>query len=139
LPNPPGAPKANLDWDEIGKLLAFGCKTTKIASQFGVSERTLYTRCEQDLNIKYTEFSQGKRSKGDNILQAKQFQEAMNGNITMLIWLGKQRLEQREPKDNPKDTVTNNTFYCNYDPRDPKQVLSKTLSATDTESATQRD
>jgi DNA invertase Pin-like site-specific DNA recombinase len=63
-----GRPKANLNWDEIGKLLAAGCPTTKIASQFGVNERTFYDRCNKDLGIPYSEFSRVKRSKGDNIV-----------------------------------------------------------------------
>jgi uncharacterized protein YjcR len=36
-----GRPKANLDWEEIGKLLIAGCKTVDIASQFAVDVTTL--------------------------------------------------------------------------------------------------
>ena len=95
----PGRPKVKLDWDEIGKLLTAGCKTVSIAEQFGVAVKTLYDRCEEDNNIGYALFSQEMKSKGDNLLQAAQFKNAMGGNTSMQIWLGKQRLGQKEKED----------------------------------------
>ena len=40
------------------------------------------------------------KQKGDSILKAKQFESAITDkNITMQIWLGKQRLGQREKQE----------------------------------------
>lgn len=36
------------------------------------------------------------RERGKSSLRRKQFEMAMNGNVTMLIWLGKQHLGQTE-------------------------------------------
>lgn len=36
------------------------------------------------------------RAKGRRSLQAKQFEVAMKGNVSMLIWLGKQLLGQKD-------------------------------------------
>jgi len=85
-----------IDWDTVGKLLEADCKTTDIARQLGISEMTLYRRCKADLNVSYVTFSQQKKMLGDNLLRAKQYQTAMSGNVTMQIWLGKQRLGQTD-------------------------------------------
>lgn len=85
-----------LDWDKIGKLLEANCKTSDIAAQFGCNVQTIHRRCKSDLGISFVGFSQQKRSSGDNLLRAAQFSAAMNGNTTMQIWLGKQRLGQRD-------------------------------------------
>lgn len=94
-----GRPPVKLDWDEIGKLMIAGCSTASIARQFGVSDRTLYDRCEQDLGMKLSHFSQEKRTKGDNLLRQAQFKNAMEGNTSMQIWIGKNRLDQSDKQE----------------------------------------
>ena len=42
-----GRPKAELDLDEVDKLLALGVPKTRIAENFGVSRMTLHTRLEE--------------------------------------------------------------------------------------------
>jgi len=85
-----------IDWDIVDKLLEAGCPGTEIAPHFGVHYETLYDRAYTDHGIMWTEYSQQRRSKGDSNLRVKQYQEAMKGDRGMLIWLGKQRLDQRE-------------------------------------------
>jgi hypothetical protein len=43
-------------------------------------------------------------------LKRKQFQVAMGGNVTMLIWLGKVYLKQRELRDPPPVDDGDTTF-----------------------------
>jgi hypothetical protein len=92
-------PKANIDWDKVGKYLQKQCSAVGIAGLFGISTDTLYLRCKQDLNIDFTAFSEQKKSEGKELLRAKQFDAAMAGDKVMLVWLGKQYLEQREKSD----------------------------------------
>ena len=42
-----GRPKAELDLEEIDKLLALGVPKTRIAKDFGISRMTLHTRLEE--------------------------------------------------------------------------------------------
>ena len=48
--------------------------------------------------MSFTHYSQKMRAKGDSVLRHKQFDKAVkgDGDNTMLIWLGKTRLGQRE-------------------------------------------
>jgi len=103
-----GRPKAVIDWNQVGKLCEAGASGVGIAATIGVDEGTLRKRCEADNNCSFSEFSQQKRAKGDELLRSKQFQVAMAGDKTMLIWLGKQRLNQSDKSDtNITADVTN--------------------------------
>lgn len=130
-----GRPPVKLDWDEIGKLIMAGCPTSAIAAQFGVVDKTLYTRCETDLGIKLTEFTQEKRSKGDNLLRAKQYSVAMEGDRSMLIWLGKNRLEQKDQTEVSASLTVNTINYADANiSDDTSQVSAEELSAQGDES-----
>jgi len=94
-----GRPKANLDWESIDNFLIAGCSGAEIAGYLGVNKHTLYDRCESDKGIPFSEYSQQKKRKGDTILRAKQFQEACDGNDRMMIWLGKNRLGQKDKQE----------------------------------------
>jgi hypothetical protein len=88
-------PIKELDEETIYKLAALGCSYNEIAKWFNVSKDTL-TRRYQDI-IK----EGAAQVKMD--LKRKQLEVAMGGNVTMLIWLGKQMLDQREPRDQTRD------------------------------------
>lgn len=89
-------PEAIIDWLKVGKLLEAGCDGEGCAAFLGVHPNTLYRACKRDNKISFSDFSQQKRSKGNAQLHVKQYDAAMSGNITMLIWLGKNRLGQAD-------------------------------------------
>lgn len=91
-----GRPKVTIDWNQVGKMLEAGATAEGIAATIGCDRDTLYNRCKTDLKTDYSAFSQQKKAKGDELLKTKQFQIAMSGDKTMLIWLGKQRLGQSD-------------------------------------------
>lgn len=105
----PGRPKAVIDWNQVGKLLEAGASGVGIASTIGVDEGTLRKRCPTDQKCSFSEFMQQKKAKGDELLRVAQFNTAMKGNVTMQIWLGKQRLGQADKTDN-KTEITTVTF-----------------------------
>ncbi len=105
----PGRPKAVIDWDKVGKLLEAGASGVGIAATLGIDEGTLRKRSETDHKCSFSEFSQQKKAKGDELLRVAQFNTAMKGNVTMQIWLGKQRLGQAD-KSESKQEVTTVTF-----------------------------
>lgn len=94
-----GRPKAIIDWNKVGQMCEAGCTAVGIAATFGIDESTLWKACERDNKVNFSEFSQQKKAKGDELLRMKQFSTAMSGNVTMQIWLGKQRLSQSEKQE----------------------------------------
>ena len=73
---------------QVEKLASFGLTNKEIAEALGYDDSTLKRKFENFL------------IKGKAILKQrlkkKQIQVAMQGNVSMLIWLGKQYLEQSE-------------------------------------------
>ncbi len=95
---PNGRTKILIDWDYVDKMLESHCTGVEIASHFGCSQRTFYDRCFKEKGITLQEYSSQKKAVGDANIKLKQMQLALkgSGNVSMLIWLGKQRLGQKE-------------------------------------------
>jgi hypothetical protein len=87
---------AYINWDAVGKYFMAGASTYGVASLIGVTENCLRQRCRKDLGVEITEFKRLKLAEGNELLRARQFQMAMNGDRTMLVWLGKNRLGQSD-------------------------------------------
>lgn len=91
-------PEKPIDWKKVDHLLMAGCKGTEIASHFDMHHDTFYRKVEEQYKISFTAYSQLKREQGDSLLKVKQYEKALEKDNTMMIWLGKQRLDQREPQ-----------------------------------------
>ena len=77
-----------IDYNLVTRLAARGYVTTEIAMYANISESTLFRRCSDALDRGYTLRNAS--------LRKKQFDLAMNGNATMLVWLGKNLLGQTD-------------------------------------------
>lgn len=97
---PMGRKKLPIDWDVVDKCLMTGSSGIQTAAFLGINQDTLYDRCFAEKKISFSAYSLEQRQKGNSLLLGKQFQVAMGGNTTMLVWLGKQRLKQT---DQPTD------------------------------------
>lgn len=116
-----GRPPKPIDWEKVDRCLESGCSGVQTASYIGVHAETLYDACVREKEMSFTDYSSKKSQKGESMIAMKQFQEAMKGDRGMLIWLGKQRLKQRDSKDsrieleNPQIGIIN--FGSNPNPR----------------------
>lgn len=81
-------PPKDIDPEMVVKLASLGCTTKDIGAVLGCSDQTLNRRFEDEL-------AEG-RAKLRNRLRQKQVEVAMAGNVSMLIWLGKQLLDQTD-------------------------------------------
>jgi hypothetical protein len=91
---PAGRPQIDFDLNIVRKLGVLGCTAAEMASFLGCSERTIDARMADKDGEFCAAFKKGlvvtKMS-----LRRKQLQLALDGNVTMLIWLGKQLLGQQ--------------------------------------------
>ena len=89
-----------IDWEEIDGLIMAGCHGTEIAGHLGITVQTLYARTKKEKKLTYHDYSASKKAKGESILRAHQYNKALGltdkGDNTLLIWLGKTRLGQKE-------------------------------------------
>lgn len=91
-----GRPKAEIDWSEVDKYLKAQCDGVGIAAILGIAADTLYNACERDNKMTFSAYSQTKKAEGKELLRQKQIEVAMDGDKTMLVWLGKQYLDQSD-------------------------------------------
>ncbi len=91
--------KSEIDWNQVGEYLKAQCSGVEIANLIGIHENTLYNRCKEDLGLEFVAFSQQKKAEGKEALRKKQYDVAMQGDKTMLVWLGKQLLGQKDKQE----------------------------------------
>jgi len=92
-------PKTIIDWSKVDKYLQAQCNGTGIAGLLGIAPITLYRACEEKYKVNFEAYSAQKKGEGKELLRGKQYQVAMEGDKTMLVWLGKQYLEQKDKND----------------------------------------
>ncbi|MEM0167475.1 MAG: hypothetical protein QW515_02435 [Thermoplasmatales archaeon] len=85
-----------IDWKKVENLIVHGCSGVQIAATLGIHPQTLYDRCVKDNQRDWTEYSYEFWEKGNAQLHAKQYQMAMKGDKTLMVWLGKNRLKQTD-------------------------------------------
>jgi hypothetical protein len=94
---PQGRPFATLDRDVIERAASIGCTMAEIAAVCRVSMATLYNHIE--LHPEIRDIIERGRAAGKATLRRLQWQRANNGSDTMLIWLGKQLLGQKDRQE----------------------------------------
>jgi hypothetical protein len=75
------------------------------ADKLDVSIPTLKTRIEEHYNIGFLQLKEQKRAEVKNNLRLKQYEIAMKGNVSMLIWLGKNELGQSDKMDTTNTNI----------------------------------
>ena len=91
-----GRPQVKIDWKKVNKLMEAGCSGGEISGHLGIHSDTLYRRCVTDNGAEFSEYIKQFKAKGDTLLRKKQFELALEGDKSMLIWLGKNRLGQSD-------------------------------------------
>jgi hypothetical protein len=104
-----GRKKFVIDWQKVDKSLRAGANGVQVAAKLGIHYDTLVNTFKIDFSEeKYSNFSdyiQEKRQEGNEILLQKQFELACEGDKMMLIWLGKNRLEQSDKKETTQKNI----------------------------------
>jgi hypothetical protein len=95
-----GRKKIKVDWKKVDKALEAGASGVQVAAMLGISFDTLSRRCKEDHSADFAEYLRQKKESGNLQLLTAQFEEAViERDRGMLIWLGKQRLGQKDKHD----------------------------------------
>ena len=105
-----GAPKKEVDYPMLDKMCAIHCTGEECAAMLDMDYDTLNNRLKDDGNLGFSDYFTKKSANGKMSLRRRQYTAAVtDGNPTMMIWLGKQWLGQKEPeKADSSIVVTNN-------------------------------
>mgnify|MGYP003649989596 FL=1 len=91
-----GRPQFVIDWKVVESMCGIYCTGEEIAGVLGCSYDTLERAIKREYSLTFAEFFEQKAAKGKVSLRRKQFDSALSGDRTMLIWLGKQWLGQQD-------------------------------------------
>jgi len=94
--NKGGRPQHKLDYAMLDSLCGIMCTKEEIASLMNIDEDTLHNVLKRDGHGGFSVYFKKKSAKGKMSLRRKQYTSAIEGNVTMLIWLGKQHLDQSD-------------------------------------------
>jgi hypothetical protein len=100
-----GRKKIKIDWDIVDKSLRAGANGVQVAAKLGIHFNTLSLKCKEEQNCDFSDYLLQKRQEGNEILLQKQFELACDGDKMMLIWLGKNRLEQSDKKETTQKNI----------------------------------
>lgn len=99
--NKMGRPRRELEelefngWDILDSEIKWASEEY-VADKLGMSVDTLARRIKDRFGLTFAEYKKKKLESIKSNLLKKQYDVAMSGNVTMLIWLGKQYLGQSE-------------------------------------------
>ncbi len=91
-----GRPQFPIDWETVDGMCAIQCTGMEIAGVLGCSYNTLVRAIKREKELTFEDYFAQKSAEGKVSLRRKQYDTALEGNTTMLIWLGKQWLGQAD-------------------------------------------
>lgn len=89
-------PKKEINQQLFESLCAMQCTEVEICNVLDVTDKTLTKWCKEIYKMSFSECYKLKSAKGKASLRRTQYKLAESGNSTMLVWLGKQWLNQSE-------------------------------------------
>jgi len=104
-----GRPETKINWRQFSALCEIDCTQVEICSVLGINDKTLEKHCKMDQGKSFSDFYEEKRNLGNRSLRRAMWldvmgcpaeydkkgnciREEIKPNITMKIWLSKQRL-----------------------------------------------
>jgi hypothetical protein len=82
-------------WDQLDALIVWASEVY-CAEKLGMNIDTLAARIKERYDMSFSEYKRKRQEPMRINLLKKQYDVAMSGNVSMLIWLGKQYLGQAE-------------------------------------------
>lgn len=120
-----GRPAMDFDLGEVERLGMLGATAEEMAAWFGVSTRTV----ERRMGKKDGEFCRSYEKGFGRLkisLRRQQIESAKSGNVSMLIWLGKQLLDQTDKREVVQEaTVTEKVAPLALTPEDEEFLRRK--------------
>jgi len=104
-----GPYKTEIDYIKLDAMCAIHCTGEECAAILNIDYDTLNRRLKEDGKGGFTDYFKLKGSNGKMSLRRKQYDQAMSGNSTMLIWLGKQWLGQADKSETVSTHIVKDT------------------------------
>ncbi len=117
-----GRPLIQIDRTQFENLCFMMCTLEEIAGFFRVNEKTILRWCKREYGDTFGNVYKRASAGGKTSLRREQWKAAKKGNVTMLIWLGKQWLGQTDKIEQKSETVlTEGNQVIAYVPDDGRE------------------
>lgn len=104
-----------INWEQVDKMCAIHCTGEEQAAILGIDYDTLNSACKREKGKPFSDHFKEKASGGKMSLRRRQYTTAMDGNPTMLIWLGKNWLGQKDKSDEEIEAEKNKELVISWD------------------------
>ena len=91
-------PKKEVDFLLIEQLCQIQCTGEEIAAVLQLDYDTVAARIKEKYNLSFSEYIKKHAAGGKASLRRMQWKAAKDGNVTAMIWLGKQYLGQTDKR-----------------------------------------
>ena len=115
-----GRPRVEIDIDKLRNMVRIQCTAEECAGVFECSVDTLDRRLKEDGYKGFADFYKRYSDEGKSSLRRAQWKAAQDGNPTMLVWLGKQMLGQRDKQEIEHKGGLNITLVDSFVADDPE-------------------
>jgi len=111
-----GRPRKEIDFKVLKNLCGIQATLIECAAILECSEDTIERRVVEKYKITFKEYWEINSANGRASLRRAQFKAALSGNTTMMIWLGKQYLQQTDKSAIDLDVpdLKNRKFNLNF-------------------------
>jgi len=89
----------DINWKSVELSLVCGSSIEDVAFSFDLTFDEFDELCREETGIDIERFADRCDKRGKNRLLQSQYKAAIEGSTTLLVWLGKQRLGQRDKND----------------------------------------
>lgn len=91
-------PKKEINWEIVEKRMEAGCTAREIAKHLRIDINTFYDRFKAEYKCCFADFADGMIECGNADIKFIQHMKALNGNVQLLMYLGKVKCGQKEPE-----------------------------------------
>lgn len=92
-------PPIKINWTTVDAMMHIQCTGEEIAAVLQIDYDTLQRAVKREKGIPFADYIRQKSDGGKSSLRRLQWSKAKEGNPTMLIWLGKQVLGQKDHQE----------------------------------------
>jgi hypothetical protein len=118
-------PKIVINWQQVDQMCAIHCTGEEQASILGVNYDTLNRACKREHKKSFADYFKQKSATGKMSLRRTQFTVANGGNPTMLIWLGKNWLNQNDNLPEPETAPPE--LNISFNVAEPQKEIKTTI------------
>jgi len=109
-----GRPKYQIDYKTLDDLCKIMCTAEEIASILDIDRDTLTAALKRDGHDGFSAYYKKMSSDGKRSLRRVQHEQALKGNTTMMVWLGKQYLDQTDKQNIDLNANVHVNFNMNF-------------------------